>query len=158
MDEPVPLPRAPIRANRPQLLTYPDSLGGTIGSVTALLRGPLAGLFSGVHVLPPFPSSADRGFAPITYERIDPRFGTWSDIEDLARTHAVLLDVMVNHISRHSPEFQAFARHGTRAATADLFLTPGGDLAGRRPGTGRHRPPVPPAQPGSVLDFHDGRG
>ena len=49
-----------IRPNRPQLLTYPDSLGGTIGDVTALLRGPLAGRFSSVHVLPPFPSSGDK--------------------------------------------------------------------------------------------------
>ena len=27
----------------PQLLTYPDSLGGTIAELTRLLRGPLAG-------------------------------------------------------------------------------------------------------------------
>jgi sucrose phosphorylase len=84
----------------------------------------LDGAFSSVHVLPPFPSSGDRGFAPITYERIEPAFGTWSDVEDLARTHAVLLDVMVNHISRHSPEFQALLRDGLRTATADLFITP----------------------------------
>ena len=113
-----------IRPNRPQLLTYPDSLGGTIADVTALLRGPLAGRFSSVHVLPPFPSSGDRGFAPITYDTIDPRFGTWADIEDLSRTHGVLLDVMVNHLSRHSPEFQAYAREGSRSPTADLFITP----------------------------------
>lgn len=113
-----------LRPNRPQLLTYPDSLGGTIRDITALLRGPLAGLFSGVHILPPFPSSGDRGFAPITYDRIDPAFGTWADIEDLARTHAVLLDVMVNHISRHSPEFQAVVRDGRHAPTARLFITP----------------------------------
>ena len=31
---------------------------------------------------------------------------------------------MVNHISRHSPEFQAFEHGGWRSPTADLFLTP----------------------------------
>ena len=31
---------------------------------------------------------------------------------------------MVNHLSRHSPEFQAFAREGRRSPTADLFITP----------------------------------
>jgi sucrose 6(F)-phosphate phosphorylase len=36
----------------------------------------------------------------------------------------VLLDVMVNHISRHSPEFLAFEREGSGAATAALFLRP----------------------------------
>jgi sucrose phosphorylase len=117
-------PRRPVRPNRPQLLTYPDSLGGTIAALRELLRGPLDGLFDGVHVLPPYPSTGDRGFAPVTYDRIEPRFGTWADIEDLARSHAVVLDVMVNHISRHSPEFLAFVRDGRRSPTADLFLTP----------------------------------
>lgn len=116
--------RAPIRPNRPQLLTYPDSLGGTIADVTAVLRGPLDGVFGSVHILPPFPSTGDRGFAPTTYDRIEPAFGTWADVEDLSRTHGVLLDVMVNHISRHSPEFEAFVRDGRRSPTADLFLTP----------------------------------
>ena len=60
---------------RPQLLTYPDSLGGDLRALGDLLEGPLAGIFRGVHVLPPFPSSGDRGFAPLTYDRIEPRFG-----------------------------------------------------------------------------------
>ena len=51
---------------RPQLLTYPDSLGGRLPALADLLDGPLAGLFRGVHVLPPFPSSGDRGFAPLS--------------------------------------------------------------------------------------------
>ena len=116
--------RRPVRPNRPQLLTYPDSVGGTLRDLVELLRGPLDGMFDGVHVLPPFPASGDRGFAPLTYDRIEPRFGTWADIEDLATSHAVVLDVMVNHISRHSPEFQALIRNGLRSRTADLFLTP----------------------------------
>jgi sucrose phosphorylase len=107
----------------PQLLTYPDSLGGDLAALRSLLEGPLAGLFGGVHVLPPFPSSGDRGFAPLTYAELDPRFGTWDDIRALARHHDVLLDVMVNHISRQSPEFQELQRHGRGAASADLFLT-----------------------------------
>jgi sucrose 6(F)-phosphate phosphorylase len=107
----------------PQLLTYPDSLGGSIAAITSLLRGPLAGHFDGVHVLPPFPSSGDRGFAPIDYRRIDPAFGDWSDIADLARDHDVMLDLMVNHISRQSREFREFERHGRASALADLFIT-----------------------------------
>ena len=54
---------------RPQLLTYPDSLGGDLPRLNALLDGPLDGLFHGIHILPPFPSSGDRGFAPLTYRR-----------------------------------------------------------------------------------------
>ena len=114
--------RAGVRIG-PQLLTYPDSLGGDLAAIRALLDGPLAGLFSGVHVLPPFPSSADRGFAPVTYREIDPHFGTWDDISALAANHDVLLDLMVNHISRQSEEFRDFAQHGRRSRWADLFIT-----------------------------------
>jgi sucrose phosphorylase len=107
----------------PQLLTYPDSLGGSIRAIGSLLRGRLAGHFTGVHILPPFPSSGDRGFAPIDYRRIEPAFGDWSDISDLARDHDVMLDLMVNHISRRSPEFRDFEQHGRESAFADLFIT-----------------------------------
>ena len=110
-------------APRPQLVTYPDSLGGSLRSIAGLLDGPLSGLFTGVHVLPPFPSSGDRGFAPITYSEIDPRFGSWEDIERISRSHDVLLDLMVNHLSRQSDEFREFARRGRASEHADLFLT-----------------------------------
>ncbi len=119
-------------APRPQLLTYPDSLGGDLGRLNALLEGPLDGLFNGVHVLPPFPSSGDRGFAPVTYRDIDPRFGSWDDIRRLAARGDVLLDLMINHISRQSVEFHDFEHRGRRSRYADLFVTldkvwPGGD-------------------------------
>src|SRR5438552_8924958 len=91
---------SPGIAARPQLLTYPDSLGGNLPTLGALLDGPLDGLFRGVHILPPFPSSGDRGFAPLTYEDIDSRFGTWADIKRIGAHHDVMLDVMINHISR----------------------------------------------------------
>lgn len=110
-------------APRPQLLTYPDSLGGDLRALGALLDGPLAGLFQGVHILPPFPSSGDRGFAPLTYREIDPRFGSWAEVRRIGERRDVMLDLMINHISRQSPEFQDFERHGRRSAYADLFIT-----------------------------------
>jgi sucrose phosphorylase len=83
-------------------------------------------------VLPPFPSSGDRGFAPLTYVEIEPRFGTWHDLEQLAQQHDLLLDLMINHISRMSVEFQDFLRLGRGSRYADLFITvdkvwPGGE-------------------------------
>jgi len=108
---------------RPQLLTYPDSLGGRLPALADLLDGPLAGLFRGVHVLPPFPSSGDRGFAPVSYDGIDPAFGSWADVERIGADHDVLLDLMINHISRESAEFRDFQRLGRESASADLFIT-----------------------------------
>jgi sucrose phosphorylase len=107
----------------PQLLTYPDSLGGDLASIRELLDGPFRGLFGGVHVLPPFPSSGDRGFAPLTYAQIDQRFGSWADIRALATDHDLVLDVMVNHLSRQSPEFADFQQRGPASPYADLFMT-----------------------------------
>jgi sucrose 6(F)-phosphate phosphorylase len=117
------MPQSPNVDPRPQLLTYPDSLGGSLSAIAGLLEGALDGLFRGVHLLPPFPSSADRGFAPLTYSEIDPRFGTWADIERISRRHDVLLDLMINHISRQSPQFQDFLQRGRRSPNADLFIT-----------------------------------
>ena len=119
-------------STRPQLLTYPDLLGGDLRTLGGLLEGPLAGVFHGVHVLPPFPSSGDRGFAPLTYDQIDASFGTWDDIGRLAEHHDVLLDLMINHISRQSREFEDFLRHGRASPYGDLFITldkvwPGGE-------------------------------
>jgi sucrose 6(F)-phosphate phosphorylase len=107
-----------------QLITYPDSLGGDLWALNDLLDGPLQGLFpGGVHVLPPFPSTADRGFAPVTYRRIDPSFGSWEDIRRLASQRPVLLDLMINHVSRKSEYFQDVLRNGEESEYADMFIT-----------------------------------
>jgi sucrose phosphorylase len=87
-------------------------------------------------VLPPFPSSGDRGFAPTNYDQIEPAFGSWADIEQLATHGDVLVDVMINHLSRRSPQFEDFLRHGRESRFADLFITldkvwPGGDPPAR---------------------------
>jgi sucrose phosphorylase len=31
--------------------------------------------------MPAHPSIADRGFAPVTYTKLDQKFGSWGDIE-----------------------------------------------------------------------------
>ena len=113
----------PAVASRPQLLTYPDSLGGNLRNIAALLDGALDGLFGGVHILPPFPSSGDRGFAPVTYREIDPRFGTFDDVRRIGERHDVVLDLMINHVSRRSAEFRDFERLGRASRFADLFIT-----------------------------------
>ncbi len=113
----------PIK-NQVQLITYPDSLGGDLKSLNELLLGYFADVFEGgVHILPPFPSSGDRGFAPLTYREIEPHFGSWADIRQIGRNFDVVVDLMVNHISRQSPYFQDFVRKGRQSAYADLFIT-----------------------------------
>ncbi|MFC4302167.1 sucrose phosphorylase [Cohnella boryungensis] len=110
--------------NQVQLITYPDSMGGNLKTLHRVLDTYFKNVFQGgIHILPPFPSSGDRGFAPLTYLEIDPSFGTWEDIKAIGETFDVLVDLMVNHISRQSPYFQDFLKHGRDSEHADLFLT-----------------------------------
>ena len=110
--------------NEVQLITYPDSLGGDLNTLKELLENNFSDIFSGgVHILPPFPSSGDRGFAPLTYLEIDKKFGTWKDIKDIGENFDVLVDLMVNHISKQSGYFQDFLEKGRKSKYADLFIT-----------------------------------
>ena len=112
----------PIK-NQVQLITYPDSLGGDLKTLNSVLLKYFADICSGgIHILPPFPSSGDRGFAPLTYLEIEPKFGNWEDIRRLGENFDVLLDLMVNHISRQSPFFQDFLKKGRKSEYADLFM------------------------------------
>lgn len=109
--------------NLVQLITYPDSLGGNLSALSRVLNRYFPHTFGGIHILPPFPSTGDRGFAPVTYREIDSRFGSWQDIRYLGETYDVMLDFMVNHISRNSIYFQDFVKLGRASAFADLFIT-----------------------------------
>ena len=109
---------------KPQLISYADSLGGDLASLHELLTTDLAGVFTGgLHLLPPFPSSGDRGFAPLGYDQIEPTFGDWDDIARLSESGPLVLDVMVNHISRQSEAFVDFEQKGRASKWADLFIT-----------------------------------
>jgi sucrose phosphorylase len=110
--------------NQVQLISYPDSLGGDLNKLQEVLEMYFPGLFKGgIHILPPFPSSGDRGFAPLTYLEIEPEFGDWEDLRRIGERHDLLLDLMVNHISAKSTYFQDFLRRGRASQYADLFLT-----------------------------------
>jgi sucrose phosphorylase len=109
--------------NKVQLITYPDSLGGDLEKLGQVLDQYFPNTFEGgIHILPPFPSSGDRGFAPLTYLEIDPRFGTWEDIRTIGEKYPVLLDLIINHISSKSSYFQDYLQHGCNSSYADLFI------------------------------------
>jgi sucrose phosphorylase len=112
--------------NEAHLITYADRLpGGTFGDLQRLLEGPFAGAFGGVHVLPFFHriDGADAGFDPIDHTQVDARLGTWADVAALAARTDVMADVIVNHVSRHSPQFLDYEARGEASPFAALFLT-----------------------------------
>jgi sucrose phosphorylase len=112
--------------NKVQLITYADRLGGSdIKALHGLLKGPLAGLFGAVHVLPFYYPihGADAGFDPIDHTRVDPCLGDWANIKTLGQDADLMADLIVNHVSSSSPQFLDYSEKGDASIYKDLFLT-----------------------------------
>ena len=112
--------------NTVQLITYADRLGGSdIKALHRLLKGPLAGLFGGVHLLPFYYPihGADAGFDPIDHTKIDPCLGSWADIKELGQDVDLMADLIVNHVSSSSPQFLDYSEKGDASIYKDMFLT-----------------------------------
>lgn len=110
-------------SNKVMLITYPDSLGKNIKDLGNVLHTDLKGAVGGVHLLPFFPSTGDRGFAPTDYTTVDPKFGDWSDVEKLGEGYYLMFDFMINHISRQSKYYKDFQEKKNQSQYADLFLS-----------------------------------
>lgn len=118
---------SPKAENGPQLIAYADRFGGSLRGFTDLLRGPFDRVFTGVHLLPffqPF-DGADAGYDPRDHAEIDPRLGTWNDLERLSESHAVMAEVIVNHMSSDSDQFQDVIARGDASPWSEMFLTMG---------------------------------
>jgi sucrose phosphorylase len=112
--------------NQVQLITYVDRLsGGGFNQLNNLLKGPLAEVFGGAHLLPFFTpiDGADAGFDPTDHTRVDARLGTWEDVRELSGTVELVADLIVNHVSSSSPQFIDFSKKGEASEYAGLFLT-----------------------------------
>lgn len=104
------------------LITYADSMGENINELHCILNKHYSKAVGGVHILPFFPSSADRGFAPICYDKVDERFGNFDDIESLGKDYYLMFDFMVNHISAQSEYFKDFLLKKDKSEYKDFFI------------------------------------
>jgi sucrose phosphorylase len=106
------------------LNAYPDSIGGRLAdTVTVLKRPEFQDAFSLFYILPTFfNSDLDRGFSIIDYglneELVTP--------EDLAELHKLninfKLDLVLNHLSVQSPQFQDLIEKGNDSPYKDFFV------------------------------------
>ena len=127
--------------NKVQLITYADRLGdGTLSSMTDILRTRFDGVYDGVHILPfftPF-DGADAGFDPIDHTKVDERLGSWDDVAELSKTHNIMVDAIVNHMSwgsgRHLPPAPGPAVHPLQPRRQDPF-----GMGQLHPAAGGHR-------------------
>ncbi|MBF4692434.1 sucrose phosphorylase [Fusibacter ferrireducens] len=108
--------------NKVMLITYSDSMGNNLKDLYAILEQYFNEAVGGVHLLPFFPSSGDRGFAPINYHEVDPTFGDWRDVEKLAEHYYLMFDYMINHISAQSTYYQDFLKYKDQSKYKDLFI------------------------------------
>jgi len=72
--------------NQVQLITHVDRFSGCgFSDLNRMLKGPLAGVFGGIHLLPFFTpiDGTDAGFDPIGHTQVDARPGTWVDVRGL---------------------------------------------------------------------------
>ena len=111
--------------NQVQLITYIDRLGcKTIKELQSLLNDELSGLFGAIHILPfYYPiDGEDAGFDPIDHKLIDPRLGDWTDLRQLSDSVDIMADIIVNHMSAQSSQFQNYLELGSQSPFAALFL------------------------------------
>jgi sucrose phosphorylase len=100
------------------LITYGDMLAPAEGEkdrgepgfarLDRFLKKWNQGSFSYLHLLPFHPYSSDDGFSVIDYRAVDPRFGSWEDIESLGRSFKMVFDFVLNHGSVKSAWFKKF--------------------------------------------------
>jgi sucrose phosphorylase len=105
-----------------QLITYADSLGNNLSDLKYVLDNYFKPVITGVHILPFYPSSADRGFAPLTHREINPKFGTASDIKKISENYELMADLIVNHVSKESKYFQDYLKKGNKSKYRNFFI------------------------------------
>ncbi|WP_086350945.1 sucrose phosphorylase [Candidatus Enterococcus clewellii] len=108
--------------NKIMLITYADSLGENLKELKIVLDRYLQDVVGGIHILPFYPSSGDRGFAPMNYQKVEERFGTWKDIQAISKEYYFMTDFMINHLSQQSEEFQDFLEKKEDSKWKDLFI------------------------------------
>jgi len=110
--------------NAVQLIAYVDRLAGDLAGVKNLLSDELSGLFGGIHLLPYFTpfDGADAGFDPADHLSVDERLGDWASLRELSDLTYVMSDLIVNHVSVESRQFQDVMHRGEQSEFWELFL------------------------------------
>lgn len=103
---------------------YPDSIGRNLADTVDLLQRPeLQDAFSLFYILPTFfNSDLDRGFSVIDYDLNKELVGR-NDLQRLDQLNIGLkFDLVLNHLSVGSPQFQHLLRHGDDSEYKDFFI------------------------------------
>jgi sucrose phosphorylase len=116
------------------LITYGDQVRAEgqrpLETLRDVLEQHLAGVVSGVHILPFCPYTSDDGFSVVDYTQIDPNLGTWADVEAIHDAgFRMMYDAVVNHISSKSAWFEGFLRDELPYRDYFISVDPATDLS-----------------------------
>lgn len=119
----------PLTEREAVLITYGDQVQAPgqapLQTLADFCRRHLAGVVSGVHILPFYPWSSDDGFSVKDYRAVDPALGEWRHIEALGRQFRLMVDGVINHASAQGEWFQKFQQGDPRYH--DYFITVSGN-------------------------------
>jgi sucrose phosphorylase len=106
------------------LNAYPDSIGKNLADTVEFLKRPeLKDAFSLFYILPTFfNSDLDRGFSIIDYN-INEELVSPKDLDELNKLGIqIKLDLVLNHLSVRSPQFQDLLKNGKDSLYRDFFI------------------------------------
>ncbi|MFK7918497.1 MAG: glycosidase [Ilumatobacter sp.] len=110
--------------NQVMLNAYPDSIDGDLAGMVRMLQRPeFADTFGLFYVLPSvFNSDLDRGFSIIDYD-LNSDLASSDDLAALDELGIMLkFDMVLNHLSVGSPQFQDVLSNGDDSEFADFFI------------------------------------
>lgn len=103
---------------------YPDSIGRNLADIVHMLKRPeFRDVFSLFYILPTiFNSDLDRGFSIIDYDLND-ELVSREDLEQLHELNVMFkFDLVLNHLSVGSPQFQDLLKHGDKSRYKNFFI------------------------------------
>jgi len=115
------------------LITYGDQVQCINESPLETLKNfldiHLKGVINSVHILPFYPYSSDDGFSVINYSEVDPKLGSWREIEEISTHYRLMVDGVINHVSQYSDWFKAYLAHDEEYKNFFLDVDPTIDLS-----------------------------
>jgi len=89
----------------------------------------LQGVINSIHILPFYPSSSDSGFSVVNYSAVDPRMGSWREIDSISSKYRLMVDGVINHASQFSDWFKAYLDGDKYFKDFFIDLDPSTDLS-----------------------------
>ena len=89
----------------------------------------LQGVINSIHILPFYPSSSDSGFSVVNYSAVDPRMGSWREIDRISSKYRLMVDGVINHASQFSDWFKAYLDGDKYFKDFFIDLDPSTDLS-----------------------------